>query len=93
LSFHAQRAHRRLTFRGLTVKGAKVRSIALTHGRLVVTLSRPAAGVTVTIRAPTLTESGGLRTKARRHRAPRLLLTLIVTDAAGTHTKVTLTAA
>ncbi len=93
LSFHAQRAHRRLTFRGLAVKGARVKSIALRHGRLVITLSRPVGGITVTIRTPTLTESRGLRTKARRHRAPRLMLTLVLRDAAGTHTNLTLRAA
>ena len=90
LSFHAQRAHRRLTFRGLTVKGAKVKSIALVRGRLVVTLSRPVASLTVTIRAPTLAESSGLRTRAKRHRITGLKLTLIVTDAAGRHTKLVL---
>jgi hypothetical protein len=90
LSFHAQRAHRRLTFRGLTVKGAKVKSIVLVRGRLVVTLFRLVAGLTVTIRAPTLAETAGLRTRAKRHSITGLTLTVIVTDAAGAHTKVAL---
>jgi hypothetical protein len=74
---------------GLGVSGAKAATVALKHGRLVITLKKPASNVTtITVSGPLLTESKALQSKVKKHSAKSLKLTLKITDAKGTATTV-----
>ena len=75
LRFVGRRRHRQLRVRGVSVRGARIRSIALEHGRLVFTLRSGASHVAVTIGRQTLKESAVLRSKARHRRIRRLKVT------------------
>jgi hypothetical protein len=86
LSFVRRRSHK---LRGIVVSGAKVESIALVRGRLLITLRRPVAGVLVKIGPQALHETAGLESRARHHRLGRLSLTLKVGDATGASTTAT----
>lgn len=68
---------------GVTLTGVAVASLALRHGRLVITLRRPVMHVSAVIHPQALKESRQLRTAARRHRVRRLRLTVLTTDAHG----------
>jgi hypothetical protein len=74
---------------GVSLAPAKPRSLALSHGRLVVTLRGTAAAATVTIGPHALTESAALQKKATRHRLGSLRLSLSIEDAGGTSTTAT----
>jgi hypothetical protein len=76
--------------KGLGVAGGAAKSVALTGGRLVVTLKKPSASVTLTVVAPLLAESKSLQTKVKKHKAGSLSFTLKVTDAKHTSTTLTL---
>jgi hypothetical protein len=89
LAFVRHRVHKRLTFIGLTVAGAKVRSVVLTHGHLVVTLRQPASSLIVSIAAKGLSETAGLKRQAQHGQIKSLKLFVITKDAA--HKSVTLT--
>jgi hypothetical protein len=88
LSFVRHRVNKKLRVTGVSLRGAKIKSLALSHGRLVITLRKPSAAVTVTLGSLSLKESAGLRTKARRNRVKSLKLTVIVRNAR--HTSKTL---
>jgi hypothetical protein len=90
LSFVRHRVHGRLKVTGVSVKGAKIKSIALVHGRLVVTLRAPVRSLIVTIRPQALKESAGLKHEATRHQVSSLKLTVLVTSATGKHSTLTL---
>jgi hypothetical protein len=81
LSFVRHRVHEKLKVTGVSLRGAKIKSLTLSHGRLVITLRRPSAAVTVTLGSLSLKESAGLRTQARRNRVKSLKLTVIVRNA------------
>ncbi|HEX3830413.1 MAG TPA: hypothetical protein VHW04_00510, partial [Solirubrobacteraceae bacterium] len=81
LSFVRHRVHKKLRVTGVSLRGANKKSLALSHGRLVITLRKPSAAVTVTLGSLSLKESTGLRTKARRNRVKSLKLTVIVRNA------------
>ena len=81
LSFVRHRVHTKLKVTGVSLRGAKIKSLALSHGHLVITLRRPSAGVTVTLGSLSLKESAGLRTKAKRNRVKSLTLTVTVGNA------------
>jgi hypothetical protein len=76
--------------KGLGVAGGKAKSVAVKAGRLVITLSKPSASVTLTVEGPLLTEAKSLRTKVKKHKAGSLSFTLKVTDAKHTSTTLTL---
>jgi hypothetical protein len=79
--------HKR-AIRGIRVRGAAVRSLALSHGRLVITLRRPVSSLTVTLTGSALAESARLRSEARRHKLKRLALTVIAQNAMGRRTTI-----
>jgi hypothetical protein len=89
LSFLRHRVHRRLVLEGVTVRNAEVKSLSLKHGRLTITLRRSSATVLVKLSTRVLTETSGLRHKARRGRVRFLTLTMVVTTAARHHVTVT----
>ncbi len=88
LGFVARRQHGHLRVTGVAVTGAAVAALVLRHGRLVITLRRPVAQLSVIIRPQALKEGRQLRTAARRHRVRRLKLTILTTDAHGRHATV-----
>jgi hypothetical protein len=81
LSFVRHRVGRKLRVTGVSLRGAKTRSLSLSQGHLVIALRRPSAAVTVTLGPLSLKESGVLRTKARRNQVKTLKLTVIVGNA------------
>jgi hypothetical protein len=67
--------------KGLGVKGASASTVALKGGKLVITLKKAAANVTVSLSGPILTESGSLQTNVKKHKVKSLTVALKVTDA------------
>lgn len=88
LTFVRRRVHRKLRVVGVSLKGAKLRSVALSHGKLVITLRSAASAVTVTVGRKGLHESRGLRSKAQHGRVKRLRLVVVIRDAKRTSTTV-----
>jgi len=76
LSFVRHRVGKRLKVTGVAVKGAKVKSLAITHGRLVIKLGKPATALRVKLTSM-LKESPALVAKARAGNVGRLRLTVI----------------
>jgi hypothetical protein len=89
LSFMRHRLGGRLVLRGVIVRDAKVKKMSLKHGKLTITLARPAATVLVKATSRALHETAGLRHKARRRRIRFLKLTLTVTTVTHQHVTVT----
>ena len=75
---------------GLGVSGAKVKSVALKGGKLVITLKKAAGSVTANLTGPVLAESKPLQTRVKKHKVKTLTVTLKVTDAKHTATSVPL---
>ncbi len=75
LSFVRHRVGKRLKVTGVAVKGAKVKSLAIAHGRLVIKLGKPATALRVTLTS-VLKESPALVAKARAGKVGRLRLTV-----------------
>ncbi len=75
---------------GLGVSGAKVKSVALRSGKLVITLKKAAGSVTANLTGPVLVESKPLQTRVKRHKVKTLTVTLDVTDAKHTASSVAL---
>jgi hypothetical protein len=71
---------------GLSVSGGTVKSVKLSGGRLMITLSSPASSVSVTASGPLLTESKSLQNKVKKHKIKKLTFTIKVVDAAGKNT-------
>jgi hypothetical protein len=88
LSIISHRAGHKRTIRGVRVRGAAIRSLSLSHGHLVITLTRPVSSLTVTLTGSTLAESAQLRSEARHHRLKRLALTVIAQNARGRRTTI-----
>jgi hypothetical protein len=86
LSFVKRRVHHRLKLTAVSVKGAKVRSIALRHGALVVTLRKAVKTVSVKVGPGSLKESGALKRAAKHHRLKRMQLTVVLKNTAGKST-------
>jgi hypothetical protein len=76
--------------KGLGVAGGTAKSVALTGGRLVITLKKASAGLTLTVASPLVTEAKSLQTKVKKHKAGTLSFTLKVTDVKHTSTTLTL---
>jgi hypothetical protein len=86
LSFVRHRVHGRLKLLGVALKGAKVKSLSLKHGALLVTLRAPVNTLSAKIGSPALKESAALRSAAKHHRLKRLQLTVLLTNTAGKRT-------
>lgn len=67
----------------VSVHGAKVKSLSLSHGRLVITLSRAVSTMTVTIGRGAMKETRSLRAKVQKHKVKTLGLTLIAQNTQG----------
>ena len=76
--------------KGLGVSGAGVKAVALRGGKLVITLTKAAASVTVNLSGPIVAESSSLQNRVKKHKANSLTVTLKVTDANHTSTSVPL---
>jgi hypothetical protein len=83
VSFVRHRVHKRLKVTGVSVKGAKIRSIVLRKGRLVITLRRAVAKLSVKVTRQGLKEGAALDRKAKHHELGRMNLTVAVKNAAG----------
>lgn len=88
LTFVRQRVHKRLRVVGVTLRGVKLKSVSLAHGRLLIKLAKPARAVTVTVGRKALRESRALRTKAQHSKVKALALTAVTRDAKGKSTTV-----
>jgi uncharacterized membrane protein YgcG len=73
---------------GVSVRGAKVKSLSLRHGHLVITLVKPASAVTIAIGPGGLGESRSLRAEAKHHRLRTLGLALVAQNTGGQRTTV-----
>jgi hypothetical protein len=67
--------------KAVRITGATVKSLAVSGGALVVTLTKPATSVSVTVSAGALTVSKLLSKNAHKHKAGALKLALAVTNA------------
>jgi hypothetical protein len=76
--------------KGLGVSGGSVKSVALSGGKLVITLKKAAGSVTVNLSGPVLTETKSLQSGVKKHKVKSLTVTLKVTDAKKTSTSVPL---
>jgi hypothetical protein len=83
LTFVAHKAHGHATVAGVTLTGAKAKSLTLSDGQLVIVLSKPATAVTVTLSDKALHESGHLRSKAAHGKLSQLGVNVTVKNAAG----------
>jgi hypothetical protein len=83
LRFLGHRRHGKLSIRSLTLNGAKARALALREGRLVVTLRKPVAELTISAGTGGLGETLSLKRSVRDHRIKRLTLVVSLTNAAG----------
>jgi hypothetical protein len=88
LTFVSHRVHKKLTITGVSLSGAKIKSVSLSRGKLLITLRSAVAGVTVRIGSAALKESGSLRSKAQHSKVKSLGLTVVVHDAKGKSTTV-----
>jgi hypothetical protein len=76
--------------KGLGIKGGSAKTVALKGGKLVITLKKAAANVTVSLSGPILTESKSLQTSVKKHKTKSLTVGLKVTDAKKISTSVPL---
>jgi hypothetical protein len=67
----------------ISVQGAKIKSLSLSHGRLVITLKRAVSTMTVAIGRGAMSESRSLRAKASKHKVKTLALTLLAQNTQG----------
>jgi hypothetical protein len=74
--------------RRLGVSAGDIRSVSVSHGRLVIGLRRAVSATAVTIRPGALTESAGLRRRVRAHRLRRLGLAVFIRSTNGRRTTV-----
>lgn len=72
----------------VTVRGAKVKSLSLSHGRLVISLARAVSALTVSIGRGGLGETRSLRTKVSKHRVRTLGLTIAAQNTKAQRTTV-----
>ncbi|MGZ4186019.1 MAG: hypothetical protein ACXVFA_11860 [Solirubrobacteraceae bacterium] len=86
LSFVGHRVHGHLKLLGVTVKGAKLKSLSLKHGALLVTLRAPVSTLSATIGSRALKESSALKSAAKHHKRKRLQLSVVLTNTAGKRT-------
>ncbi|MFZ1997405.1 MAG: hypothetical protein WAU75_25030 [Solirubrobacteraceae bacterium] len=88
LSFISHRSGHRLTVKGVRVKGAAIKSLAVSHGHLVIALKRAVSSLGVTLTGTALRESAALRSKAAAHKLKRLALRVVVQNTRGKRTTI-----
>jgi hypothetical protein len=87
---HGKRMCTTTLIKGLGVSGAKVKTVAVTGGTLMITLKKAAEDVAVNLSGPALTETSSLRSEVKKHKVTSVTATLKVTDAKHTTTSVPL---
>jgi hypothetical protein len=85
LSFISHRSGKRVHVSGVCLAGAAIKSMALSHGHLVITLRRAVSALTVTIKSSALKESSALKAKAKSGKLKSLNLTVITTNTKAKH--------
>ena len=80
LGFRFRRSGKHTVIRGVSLRGAKIRSLGLSHHHLVITLRRATSRARVTLSPAALTESHALRVQAEKRRLKRLRLKVMVRD-------------
>jgi hypothetical protein len=88
LRFVGHGVGRRQGVAGVAVSGARIRSLSISHGHLVIVLRKAVSRLGVAIGSAALTESGALRGRARAHRLKSLPLTVVVSDTRARRTPV-----
>jgi uncharacterized membrane protein YgcG len=83
LTFATHPAHGHLTVTGVALKGAAAKSATVSHGHLILALSKPAGAVTLSFSPKSLHESRTLQAKAEHHRLSHLRINVTVKDTAG----------
>jgi hypothetical protein len=86
LSFARHRVGKRLKVTGISLKGAKVKSITLSHGHLVITLRKAVRTVTVQIKSSAVKESAVLKARAKAKKLKSLRLIVIAKNTKGKRT-------
>ena len=86
LSFVRHRVRHRPKLTGVTLSGAQIKSLSLSHGHLVITLRRPASRLTVKLGPSALHESSSLKARARKLQS--LLLIVIARNTSAHSTTI-----
>ncbi|HEY2439179.1 MAG TPA: hypothetical protein VGI07_03055, partial [Solirubrobacteraceae bacterium] len=73
---------------GVSVSGARIRSLSISHGHLVIVVRRAVSSMRVTVKSAALAESAALRARARAGRLKSLPLTVVVRDAKSKRTTI-----
>jgi hypothetical protein len=83
LTFATHTVHGHATVKGVSITGAKIKAQTVSHGRLVIALSKPSGAVTVSLSPQALHESRTLQAKAEHRQISRLPIDVTVKDTAG----------
>jgi hypothetical protein len=86
LSFVRHRVRHRLGLTGVSLVGARIKSLSLSHGHLVITLRRPVSRLTVKLGRSALHEGAALQAMAGKLRS--LPLIVIAQNASGRRTTI-----
>ncbi len=81
LSFTRHRVKKQLKVTGVSLSGAAIKSLALSHGHLVITLKKAAAKVTVKLSPSSVRESSATRSRAEKKKLKSLKLKVTVRNA------------
>ncbi len=88
LSLITHRSGHGLVVKGVRVRGAAIKSLAESHGHLLITLRRAVSGLSITLTSAALRESAALRAKAASHKLKRLPLRVIAQNTRGKRTTI-----
>jgi hypothetical protein len=91
VSFIGHRSGKTLRVKGVSLTGAKLKSAVLSHGHLVVTLKGSVTSVILSLGTRGLKESRSLKSKVNRGKLKSLKLKVLVRNAAGKSTTLTVT--
>lgn len=75
--------------KGVSVKGAKIKKVSLSGGKLTITLKSSVTSFSVKVSSKAIKESASLRTKAKKHKVKTEKVTVSIKDATGKKTSVT----
>jgi hypothetical protein len=85
-----QKCSTKTLIKGLGIVGGTAKSVAITGGKLVITLKKAAGKLTITASGPLVSESKSLQTSVKKHKTKTLKFTVKATDAKHTSTTVAL---
>jgi hypothetical protein len=87
---HGRHQKCKLVGEGLSISGAKLATIKLRGGKLVLAFKHAVSEVKITVRGPLLAESKNLRRKVKKHKIKKLSVTVKVYDQTGKRTAILL---